>query len=114
MADLNAAVCKEITPQMQEAYKKTGAAQVVKLSAEASHKLALQKAKICFHLSNLFDQTETQKPLGGADSNHNKLVEKIMKECGYVAKVEPVPVKAKKSVKSKIKGKEKSTAPESL
>ena len=52
--------------------------------------------------------------MGGADSNHNKLVEKIMKECGYVAKVEPVPVKAKKSVKSKIKGKDKSTAPESL
>ena len=41
LADLNAAVSKNITPQMQEAYKKTGAAQVVKLSAKDSHKLAL-------------------------------------------------------------------------
>ena len=52
--------------------------------------------------------------MGKADSNPNRLVEKIMKECGYISKVEPVPVKAKKSVKSKVKGKEKSTAPESL
>lgn len=42
-----------------------------------------------------------QKPIGGTDTNPNKLVDKIMKQCGYVAKMETVS-KTKKT-KSKTK-----------